>query len=129
MSGFQPSGARGHTEASWYEDPPNIPSIGGAGWPNHRQPQVRPQVSTAAQQLNEARLAEQRGLMAEAMVGASMQIPIGGKDLVLLSHTGESTSAPLRRAGEEPFYKKSWFWPVVAVGVVLGAMASKNKDE
>jgi len=67
--------------------------------------------------------------MAEAMVGASMQIPIGGKDLVLLSHTGESTSAPLQREVEEPFYKKSWFWPVVAVGVVLGAMASKNKNE
>ena len=62
-------------------------------------------------------------------------LPVGKKDLYLVSESetssqGDSpTAMPTRRGHVEPFYKRSWFWPVALVSVALGFVLSDDNEE
>lgn len=59
---------------------------------------------------------------------ASTDIPVGPQELYLVSYSGPSEGdEELVTANSNPVYRRSWFWPVVAFGVALGAVRSWNE--
>jgi hypothetical protein len=128
MASFIPSEAYSGAQwndyggALWNEDPPLIPSVGGY-WPNHRPRQVTP-----LDEIEEHREAERlrRAAVIAASVPGAPRLPTGNKDLMLLTApAGEDLK---RRPLITPFYRRSWFLPVVIFGVVLGVVSSSREE-
>jgi len=52
-------------------------------------------------------------------------LPVGDKEMVLITSGQEGDSSPLHDE-PQPFYEKEWFWPVVLFGVVMGFVSSSR---
>jgi hypothetical protein len=143
MPNFQPSDASGPLTAetaSWdfyeadaVEASVPIPTIG----PDISWASLHPGRHAAAQQAAQERAREQAQEQAdraaairrieEATSAGLSPLPVGDKEMVLVTSGQESTSPHIRpHAQGEAFYERPWFWPVVIFGVVMGVVSNQR---
>ena len=135
MATFKPSG---YGAAVWHEEPPAIPSVGGnwpSPYPQRSRPMTRGEEVAHIQQAAAARREQIRQIAAArksaavaARIPGAPRVPVGPKDLVLLTEADSSTELVRRPlSSRQPLWQRSWFWPVTLFSVALGVFSSSRE--